>query len=47
MKFMLKTINGYTPEYEQMILREAEAMRNGTGKRFKTVADLMKDLNSD
>lgn len=44
--FVARTVNGYTPEYEQMILREAEAMKNGSGKRFKTVAALMNDLNN-
>jgi DNA-damage-inducible protein J len=44
--FVARTENGYTPEYEQMLLDEVKAMENGSGKRFKTVEDLMKDLNS-
>jgi DNA-damage-inducible protein J len=43
--FQPRTSNGYTPEYEQMILRESEdALKNG--KRFKTVEAFMKDLKS-
>lgn len=43
--FVARTENGFTPEYEAMILRESEdAEKNG--KRFKTVKALMEDLNS-
>jgi len=44
--FVARTVNGYTPEYEQSLIDEIEAMKNGSGKRFKTVEALMKDLNS-
>lgn len=44
--FRARTVNGYTPEYEQMLLDEIKAMENGEGKSFKTVAALMEDLNS-
>lgn len=44
--FIARTENGYTPEYEQMILEEIKAMDRGEVKHFKTVAELMKDLNS-
>lgn len=44
--FVVRTENGFTPEYEAMILRELKAMKAGEGKRFKTVESLMADLNS-
>ncbi|MFA6295367.1 MAG: type II toxin-antitoxin system RelB/DinJ family antitoxin [Candidatus Paceibacterota bacterium] len=44
--FIVRTENGYTPEYEQMLIDEVKAMKNGSGKRFKTVEALMEDLNS-
>jgi len=41
--FIARTENGFTPEYEQMLLDEtAETLKNG--KRFKTVKDAMKYL---
>ena len=41
--FQARTINGFTPKYEAMILREtADALKNA--KRYKNVDDLMKDL---
>ena len=42
--FIVRTENGFTPEYEQMILDET-AHAEKYGKRFKTVEALMKDLN--
>ena len=43
--FVARTVNGYTPEFEQMILREsADALKNG--KRFKTVKELMEYLEN-
>jgi len=42
--FRLTTENGYTPEYEQMLIDEVKAMKKGSGKRFKTVEALMEDL---
>lgn len=43
--FIARTVNGFTPEYEQMLLDDiADAKING--KRFKTVKELMDDLNS-
>lgn len=43
--FVARTVNGFTPEFERELLDEtAEAMKNG--KRFKTVKELMDDLNS-
>jgi len=44
--FIARTEDGYTPEYEEMLFAEVKAMKAGEGKRFKTVADLMKDLNN-
>ena len=43
--FIARTENGFTPEYEAMLLAEVKAVDAGDGKRFKTVAELMKDLN--
>lgn len=44
MPFVARTENGFTPEYEQMILDDiADAKKNEP--RFKTVKELMKDLN--
>ncbi|MEK7609659.1 MAG: type II toxin-antitoxin system RelB/DinJ family antitoxin [Patescibacteria group bacterium] len=44
--FIARTVNGYTPEYEAMILDELKAMKNGRERTFKTVEALMADLNS-
>jgi DNA-damage-inducible protein J len=44
--FIARTENGYTPEYEQSLIDEVNAMKNGSGKSFKTVAALMEDLNN-
>lgn len=43
--FIARTENGYTPEYEQMILRESEYAKN-YGKRFKSVKELVDDLEN-
>ncbi len=43
--FIARTVNGYTPEYEQFILDQSvDALKNG--KRFSSVKALMEDLNS-
>jgi len=43
--FEVRTVNGFTPEYEAELLREeADALKNG--KRFSSVEELMKDLHS-
>lgn len=43
--FVARTENGFTPEYEQFILDEsADALKNG--KRFKTVKEVMDDLDN-
>jgi addiction module RelB/DinJ family antitoxin len=44
--FSIRTVNGFTPEYEAELVAELQAMKRGEGKRFKTVEALMKDLNS-
>ena len=44
--FIARTENGYTSEYERILINEVRAMKNGSGKSFKTVAALMEDLNS-
>lgn len=43
--FTVRTVNGFTPEYEKELLKET-AWAEKHGKRFKTVEALMKDLNS-
>ena len=43
--FTIRTVNGYTPEYERSLLREIKAMKAGREKSFKTVEELMADLN--
>ena len=43
--FTIRTVNGYTPEYEKMILDEWKAMKAGREKTFKSVKELMADLN--
>ncbi|MCX6715943.1 MAG: type II toxin-antitoxin system RelB/DinJ family antitoxin [Candidatus Taylorbacteria bacterium] len=44
--FVVRTANGYTPEFERMLLDEIKAMESGKEKSFKSVRDLMADLNS-
>ena len=46
MSYPVLTVNGFTPEYEKMIIEEVEAMKRGEGKSFKTIKELMADLNS-
>jgi len=41
--FQPRTSNGFTPEYEAMILRES-AWAEKHGKRYKTVEEAFKDL---
>ena len=43
--FIIRTENGFTPEYEAELIRETEEAKKN-GPRFKTVEALMKDLNS-
>jgi len=41
--FVARTVNGYTPEFEQFLLDQSrDTLKNG--KRFKTVKELMDDL---
>lgn len=43
--FVARTENGFTPEYEKMLLEEfADAKKNGP--RFKTVKAFMEDLDN-
>lgn len=44
--FVARTENGYTPEFEKMLLDEIKAMESGREKSFKSVEALMADLNS-
>jgi hypothetical protein len=45
------TVNGYTPEFEAMILREAEelyaAVANGTAKTYKNAEELRAALDAE
>ncbi|HEY9583346.1 MAG TPA: type II toxin-antitoxin system RelB/DinJ family antitoxin [Candidatus Paceibacterota bacterium] len=43
--FVARTVNGYTPEYEQLLLEETEQALK-FGKRFSSVKELIKDLNN-
>lgn len=43
--FQPRTVNGYSPEYEAYLIKQTEdTLKNG--KRFKSVKDLMKDLEN-
>ena len=43
--FIARTVNGYTPEYEQFILDQiADTKKNG--KRFSSVEAMMEDLKN-
>ncbi|MCX6719205.1 MAG: type II toxin-antitoxin system RelB/DinJ family antitoxin [Candidatus Taylorbacteria bacterium] len=44
--FVARTVNGFTPEYEQELIDEIKAMEAGHEKTFKSVKELMADLNS-
>jgi addiction module RelB/DinJ family antitoxin len=44
--FVARTENGYTPEYEKMILEEWKAMKAGQEKSFDSFEEFMADLNS-
>ena len=44
--FRTLSVNGYTPEYEKMILDEWKSMKAGNEKTFTSVEAFMKDLNS-
>lgn len=41
--FQPRTVNGFTPEYEAMILRES-AWAKKHAKRYKNAEEMMKDL---
>lgn len=43
--FQIITENGYTPEYEESILREMKSTKGD--KKFNTVKELMADLEND
>jgi len=44
--FIAHTENGYTPEYERILLRELKRMEQGDEKTFTSVKALMDDLQS-
>ena len=44
--FRTLTVNGYTPEYEKMILDEWKSMKAGNERTFKSAAEFLADLNS-
>lgn len=41
--FELRTINGYTPEYEARLLKEVKNMKKN-GKRYTNVEDAIREL---
>jgi len=43
--FELRTVNGYTPEYEAMLLKEVKNMKKN-GKRYTNMDEMWRDLNS-
>jgi addiction module RelB/DinJ family antitoxin len=45
--FSIRTVNGFTPEYEAELLAEIKAMRAGAGKRFKTAKEFMASLERE
>lgn len=44
--FIARTQNGYTPEYEKMIIDEWKSMKAGNEATFHSVEELMADLNN-
>ena len=44
--FVARTVNGFTPEFEQMVLDEWKAMKAGREIAFKSAKDAIKYLNS-
>ncbi len=43
--FELRTVNGYTPEYEARLLKEVKNMKKN-GKRYANLDEMWRDLNS-
>lgn len=43
--FEIRTVNGYTPEFEARLLKEAKYTRK-YGKRYSTVEEAIRALNS-
>jgi addiction module RelB/DinJ family antitoxin len=45
--FIVRTVNGYTPEFEAEMLAELKAMRAGHEKTFKTAKEFMASLEQE
>ena len=45
--FSIRTVNGFTPEYEAELLAEIKAMRAGHEKTFKTAKEFMASLERE
>jgi DNA-damage-inducible protein J len=43
--FELRTVNGYTPEYEARLLKEVKNMKKN-GKRYTNLDEMWRELNS-
>jgi hypothetical protein len=43
--FMPRTTNGYSPEIEKLILNEWKSMKAGKENGFRSIPELMVDLN--
>lgn len=44
--FVVRTVNGFTPEYEQMILDELKSMKAGNEITYKSAKEFLADMNS-
>lgn len=44
--FKARTVNGFTPEYERMILDEWKAMKAGNEITYKSAKEFLADMNS-
>lgn len=44
--FVARTVNGYTPEFEKMILDELKSMKAGNEITYKSAKDAIRYLNS-
>lgn len=44
--FITRTKNGFTPEYEKMLVDEWKAMKAGNETTFNSIEKLMADLNN-
>ena len=44
--FTIRTVNGYTPEYEKSLIDELKAMKAGREVTFKSAKEAIKYLNS-